>query len=44
MALDLIQYLSLIGYDLTLAEMALEEKNKISHRAKAFNKLHEMLL
>jgi XTP/dITP diphosphohydrolase len=32
------------GYDLTLAEMALEEKNKISHRAKAFNKLHEMLL
>ena len=32
------------GYDLTLAEMALEEKNKISHRAKAFKKLHEMLL
>lgn len=27
------------GYELTLAEMKLEEKNKISHRAKAFNNL-----
>jgi len=32
------------GYDITLAEMTLEEKNKISHRAKAFNELKEILL
>jgi len=32
------------GYDITLAEMKLEEKNKISHRAKAFNELKEILL
>jgi len=27
------------GYDKTVAELSFEEKNKISHRAKAFNKL-----
>ncbi|MEG8947595.1 RdgB/HAM1 family non-canonical purine NTP pyrophosphatase [Rosettibacter firmus] len=27
------------GYDKTIAELSLEEKNKISHRAEAFNKL-----
>lgn len=27
------------GYDITTAEMPLEEKNKISHRSKAFNEL-----
>ncbi|MCX7875769.1 MAG: RdgB/HAM1 family non-canonical purine NTP pyrophosphatase [Melioribacteraceae bacterium] len=27
------------GYDKTLAELSLEEKNKISHRAQSFNKL-----
>lgn len=32
------------GYELTLAEMTLEEKNRISHRAKAFNELKEILL
>lgn len=32
------------GYDITLAEMTLEEKNRISHRAKAFNELKEILL
>lgn len=32
------------GYEITLAEMSLEEKNKISHRAKAFNQLKEILL
>lgn len=32
------------GYDVTLAEMKLEEKNKISHRARAFNELKEILL
>lgn len=31
------------GYEITLAEMSLEEKNKISHRAKAFKKLHDKL-
>lgn len=30
--------------DLTFAEMSLEEKNKISHRARAFRKLREFLL
>jgi XTP/dITP diphosphohydrolase len=28
------------GHQITLAEMSLEEKNKISHRAEAFNMLH----
>lgn len=32
------------GKDLTFAEMSLDEKNKISHRAKAFKKLREFLL
>lgn len=32
------------GYKITLAEMSLDEKNKISHRAKAFNQLKEILL
>lgn len=32
------------GYDKTLAEMDLEEKNKISHRSKAFNNLGEEIL
>jgi XTP/dITP diphosphohydrolase len=32
------------GKDLTFAEMSLEEKNKISHRARAFEKLREFLL
>lgn len=32
------------GFDITLAEMTLAEKNKISHRAKAFNELKEILL
>ncbi len=31
------------GYPLTFAEMTLEEKNKISHRAKAVEKLVEFL-
>lgn len=31
------------GYDLTFAEMPLEEKNKISHRARAINKLTDHL-
>lgn len=31
------------GYDLTFAEMPLEEKNKISHRARAVNKLVSFL-
>jgi XTP/dITP diphosphohydrolase len=31
------------GYDLTFAEMSLDEKNKISHRAIAFNKLVKYL-
>ncbi|MDX1699142.1 MAG: RdgB/HAM1 family non-canonical purine NTP pyrophosphatase [Melioribacteraceae bacterium] len=29
-----------LGFNKTLAEMSLSEKNRISHRAKAFNKLH----
>lgn len=32
------------GYEQTVAEMEFEEKNKISHRAKAFNLLKEELL
>ena len=32
------------GYSSTLAELSLEEKNNISHRAKAFNKLKEKLI
>jgi len=32
-----------LGYDITLAEMSEEEKNRISHRAKALNKLIESL-
>jgi XTP/dITP diphosphohydrolase len=32
------------GYELTLGELTLEEKNKISHRAKAFNKLKEIII
>jgi XTP/dITP diphosphohydrolase len=32
------------GYEQTIAEMEFEEKNKISHRAKAFNLLKEKLL
>ncbi|MDZ7765440.1 MAG: RdgB/HAM1 family non-canonical purine NTP pyrophosphatase [Melioribacteraceae bacterium] len=32
------------GFDRTLAEMSIEEKNKISHRAKAFGELKEILL
>jgi len=31
------------GFYVTNGELSLEEKNKISHRAKAFNKLHELL-
>jgi XTP/dITP diphosphohydrolase len=31
------------GYSSTLAELSFEEKNNISHRAKAFNKLKEKL-
>jgi len=32
------------GYELTFAEMSSDEKNKISHRALATNKLIEYLL
>ncbi len=32
------------GYSSTLAELSFEEKNSISHRAKAFNKLKEKLI
>jgi XTP/dITP diphosphohydrolase len=32
------------GYNRTMAELSLEEKNKISHRSKAFNKLKELLI
>ena len=32
------------GYDKTLAELTLEEKNNMSHRAAAFNKLKEILI
>jgi XTP/dITP diphosphohydrolase len=31
------------GYDITLAQMTLEQKNKISHRAKAFEELARFL-
>jgi XTP/dITP diphosphohydrolase len=31
------------GYDCTMGELSLEEKNKISHRAKAFNKLRDKI-
>ena len=31
------------GYTSTLAEISFEEKNRISHRAKAFNKLKEKI-
>lgn len=31
------------GFSITNGELSLEEKNKISHRAKAFNRLHEMI-
>ncbi len=31
------------GYKNTLAELSFEEKNRISHRAKAFNKLKDLL-
>lgn len=31
------------GYLNTNGELSLDEKNKISHRAKAFNRLHEMI-
>jgi XTP/dITP diphosphohydrolase len=31
------------GYDITLAQMDLQEKNKISHRALAFNKMTDFL-
>jgi len=31
------------GYHQTLAELSLEEKNKISHRAKAFEKMKAFL-
>ena len=32
-----------VGFNMTLAEMSLEEKNSISHRAKAFNNLHSKI-
>ncbi|MGC9219397.1 MAG: non-canonical purine NTP pyrophosphatase, partial [Athalassotoga sp.] len=31
------------GYEKSMAELSREEKNKISHRAKAFRKLSEFL-
>ena len=31
------------GFSVTNGELSLEEKNKISHRAKAFNRLHELI-
>lgn len=31
------------GYNRTMAELSLEEKNKISHRSKAFNQLKKLL-
>ncbi len=31
------------GYNLTMGELSLKEKNKISHRSKAFNNLKELL-
>ncbi len=33
-----------IGYDKTLAELNISEKNKLSHRAEAFNKLKKKLI
>jgi XTP/dITP diphosphohydrolase len=32
------------GYDITFAEMSLDEKNRISHRAKAVEKLIDFLV
>jgi len=32
-----------LGYDVTFAEMSMAEKNQISHRARAFNKLKDFL-
>jgi XTP/dITP diphosphohydrolase len=32
------------GYEMTFAQMPLDEKNKISHRARAFKKFAEMIL
>ncbi len=32
------------GFDVTLAEMSVDEKNKISHRSRAFNKLKKILI
>ncbi len=32
------------GYNMTMAELSFEEKNKISHRAIAFNKLKKMII
>ncbi len=31
------------GYDITFAEMTQEEKNSISHRGKALNRLEELI-
>lgn len=31
------------GFSVTNGELSLEEKNKVSHRAKAFKRLHEMI-
>ncbi|MDP3149526.1 MAG: RdgB/HAM1 family non-canonical purine NTP pyrophosphatase [Ignavibacteria bacterium] len=31
------------GFSVTNGELSLEEKNRISHRAKAFNRLHELI-
>ena len=31
------------GFSVTNGELSLDEKNRISHRAKAFNQLHEMI-
>jgi len=31
------------GFSVTNGELSLDEKNRISHRAKAFNRLHEMI-
>lgn len=33
-----------VGYDKTLAELDINEKNKLSHRAEAFNKLKKKLI
>lgn len=32
------------GFERTMAELSLEEKNKISHRSKAFNRLKKLLI